>query len=326
MGLLLLLCLALDPGPIFAKDPAALGIPFDRFTTKDSLGRTITAYLSKPPKDAAGKKLPVILFIQGSGCQSLWVKRGDRVGGGLQNLLLQLAKGRARILAVEKVGVQYCDWPKTPGTATEGSPEFLAEHTLPRWAEANVAALKAVLAQPEIDPTRVLVIGHSEGGIVAARTAAESPRVTHVAPLGCGGVTQLFSLAELARRKAPEGQGAAAMEKVYADWRKILEKPGSTQDFWMGHPYRRWSSFLQHSVIDELKRTQAKVYLAHGTLDEADAVQGFDVMRAELLARGRDVTAERVEGGDHGFSTDGKSAQGEGMARVFGNVVEWFLK
>ena len=99
-------------------------------------------------------------------------------------------------------------------------------------------------------------------------------------------------------------------------------KPESIDDFWMGHPYRRWSTFLKSSVIDELKRSKAKVYLAHGTADEADSVIGFDVMRAELLAAGRDVTAERVEGGDHGLGVKGQS----GMQKVFGNVLEWFLK
>jgi pimeloyl-ACP methyl ester carboxylesterase len=62
------------------------------------------------------------------------------------------------------------------GAATDGSREFLEEHTLPRWAIANVAALKAVLARPEIDPKRVLVVSHSEGGIVAARLAMPDKR------------------------------------------------------------------------------------------------------------------------------------------------------
>jgi NOL1/NOP2/fmu family ribosome biogenesis protein len=52
-------------------------------------------------------------------------------------------------------------------------------------------------------------------------------------------------------------------------------------------------------------------------------VVGFDVQRAELLAQGRDVTAERIEGGDHGFGVQG---QGEGMAKILGNVLAWFLR
>jgi dipeptidyl aminopeptidase/acylaminoacyl peptidase len=321
---MLLACcwLALGQVPAAANDSPELRIPFEQFTVKDALGRTITAYLSRPTKESADKRLPVILFVSGSGCQSVWTRHENKVNAGLQGLLWQLAKGRARILVVEKPGVKPLDTPSRLGGSMDASREFLVEHTLPRWAIANAAALQAVLARQDIDPTRVLVAGHSEGGIVAARVAAELPAVTHAAPLSCGGVTQLYSLAELARRRAPDGQGLAAMQAVYDEWAKILAKPDSVDDFWMGHPYRRWSTFLKHSVIDELKRSKAKIYLAHGTADEADSINGFDVMRAELMASGRDVTAERVEGGDHGFSVNGKSE----LSRVFGNVVEWYLK
>ena len=43
-----------------------------------------------------------------------------------------------------------------------------------------------------MDAARTLVIGHSEGGIVAAYVAAKLPKVTHVASLAGGGPTQLF--------------------------------------------------------------------------------------------------------------------------------------
>src|SRR5262245_31524922 len=93
--------------PRLEVDAPKLGIPYQRYTTKDSLGRTITFYLSTPPGKEAKTRLPVVLFIPGSGCQSVFRKLGERVGGGFQNLLLAEAKGRARVLVVEKPGVKY---------------------------------------------------------------------------------------------------------------------------------------------------------------------------------------------------------------------------
>ena len=64
-------------------DPAELPIPFQRYTTTDSLGRLITFYLSRPASDAKITKLPVALvalFIGGSGSQSLFSKRGVVAG------------------------------------------------------------------------------------------------------------------------------------------------------------------------------------------------------------------------------------------------------
>jgi enterochelin esterase-like enzyme/pimeloyl-ACP methyl ester carboxylesterase len=314
--------------PIF--DDTKLPIPFQRFSTTDRYGRTITGYLSRDTsKD--GKPKPIVLWIGGSGSQSLWNKNpSGQVGGGMQNLLVQLAKGRFRVLCVEKPGVQYLDWPKQPGSAAESSDEFRREHTLPRWAEANVAALRAAWQLPEIDRSRTLVVGHSEGALTASRVAAELPEVTHVAPLASAGATQLHGLVEFVaeRAKTPE-EGNALREKMYADWKKVQENPAAIDQFWMGHPHRRWSSFCRHTSVDELKRSQARIYLAQGTLDKSSHISELDIVRAELAVHGRDVVVERIIGADHGYRPAGQErAPGPPteFQALLGRVLEWFLK
>lgn len=319
----ILACLFLSQVAVADQNTLDLGVPFERFTVEDSLNREITAYISEPTIEPNEKELPLILYIDGSGCQSVWTMNHGRISAGVQALIYHLAKGRARVLVVEKPGVKFLDTPEHMGSAEEASEEFLREHTLTRWTEANVAALKAVMSHSDIDLKRIMVIGHSEGGDIAASVAAKVPAVSHVAPLGCGGVTQLFGLAELARSNAPKGQKEAAVQDIFDEWAKILKKPDSIDDFWMAHPYRRWSTFMPHSTVEDLKGTKAKIYLAQGTEDQSSSVVGFDVMFAELLAQGRDVTAERIEGGDHSFNVNGN---GGGMETVFSNVVEWFLR
>ncbi len=327
--LLTALVVAAGQVPLPKLDPAALGIPFQRYTTQDALGRTITFYLSTPAKDAGAAKLPVVLVIQGSGCQSLFRKQGDVIVGGQQNLVLKAAKDRVRVLAVEKPGVKFLDAASRPGSAEGASEEFLKEHTLPRWAEANVAALRAVWTLPGIDASRALVMGHSEGGIVAARVATELPQVTHVASLAGGGPTQLFSLAESRGQPRPgdqPGDAARRRQAVYDEWAKIQADPDSISRFWLGHPYRRWSSFLKTSVAAELSRTKAQVFLAQGTLDAAVPVAGHDVLVAELRAQGRDLSAERIDGADHGFrKKDEAKNSTDGIHSLFARVLDWCL-
>jgi dipeptidyl aminopeptidase/acylaminoacyl peptidase len=309
-------------------DPTPLGIPFQRYTVRDALGRTITFYLSEPPRREKAAKQPVTLFIQGSGCQSLFRKQGERVLGSYQNLLLQEAKGRVRVLVVEKPGVKFLDDPARPGSAEGASEEFLKEHTLARWAEANSTALRAAWTLPGIDATRTLVMGHSEGGIVAARVAAELPQITHVASLAGGGPTQLFDLAETRGQPRTDdklGDAERRVQEVYEEWAKVQKDPESISKFWMGHPYRRWTSFLKHNVAEELLRTKARVYLAQGTSDTAVSLKAHDVLVAELQARGRDVTAERLKGADHGFRTpEMPKGSPAGMQARFRNVLAWF--
>jgi len=316
-------------GPRPELDPANLGIPFQRYTTQDALGRTITFYLSVQPGDRPQVKLPVALLIPGSGCQSLFKKQGERVAGGYQNLLWVEAKGRARVLVVEKPGVKYLDAPQQPGSAEGASEEFLREHTLPRWAEANIAALRATWTLPDVDATRTLVVGHSEGSLVAARVAAELPGITHVASLAGGGPTQLFDLAASLGQPRPDdqpGDAAKRMQKVYDEWTKVQADPDSISRYWLGHPYRRWSSFLKHSVTAELMRTKAQIYLAHGTLDANVPVAAYDVLVAELRAHGRTVTAERLEGADHSFRTkDAPQGPPLELQALLGRVLRWFF-
>ena len=332
MTLLLLLVAATAAGaepPRPSLDAADLPIPFQRYTAKDALGRTVTFYLSRPPREKPEAKRPLVLFIQGSGCQSLFRKQGEAIAGGWPSLLLQEAKGKAWVLAVEKPGVKFLDDPRRPGSAEGASEEFLKEHTLPRWAEANAAVVRAAWALPGVDATRTLAVGHSEGGLVAARVAAELPAVTHVASLAGGGPTQLFSLAEQHGQPRPgDGPGDAAKRRqaVYDEWDRIRADPDSVSKFWLGHPYRRWSTFLPQSLSAELLRTKARVYLVHGAEDAAVPVSSFDVVRAELAVHKRDVTAERLEGADHGFRPkDAAKGSSAGMQAVFGRVLEWFL-
>lgn len=312
--------------PQIAIDQTDLGVPFQRITTSDSLGRSITFYLSKAPTNA---KLPVALWVQGSGCQSLFSKQGDKVGVGLHGVLLRASEGKIRVLAVEKPGVKFQDVVTRPGTAEGASEQFLKEHTLPRWAEANVAALRATWTIPGIDTSRTLVIGHSEGGIVAARVAAELPQVTHVASLAGGGPTQLFSFAELDgqfRTGDSPDAAPARRQAVFDEWTRIQADPESTTKFWRSHPYNRWSTFMASSLIEELLRSKARVYLVHGVNDPSTPVTAFDVARSELAVRNRDVMAERLEHADHGFRTDDMpKGSPDGMKLVFGRVLDWFL-
>ena len=315
-----------DSAIILNREPVGSGVPFERFVTKDKFGRRITAYLSV----AQGKaRRPLAVFVLGSGAQSLFQKQGDRIGSGLQYVLLDAARDQVRVLVVEKPGVRFLDMPKRPGTTEGASREFVEEHTLPRWAEAVGAALRAAHSLPDVDASRTLALGHSEGGIVAARVAAENSRVTHVASLAGGGPSQLFDLAELARRGDfgdPKADAAARVQAVYDGWSQIRRDAQSADKVLWGHPYRRWSSFLASSTGEELARSKARVYLAHGTEDKQSHVVTLDVLYAELVARGRDVTVERLEGADHGFYAKGERGYPAGMKAVLGRIVDWFLK
>jgi pimeloyl-ACP methyl ester carboxylesterase len=284
--------------------------PFVRHTCTDKYHRTITYYLSA--SKATGKK-PLVLLVLGSGGQSLWTKRGDKVYGGLQNLLFAAAGDKARVLVVEKPGVEFGFMPPRPGTA-EGCPKaFLEEHTFERWVEANVAAVRDASKQPGIDGQGVLAMGHSEGGIVVAGVAARWPKVSHAAVLAGGGPTQLFDMMEF-----------FGAEPALKEWAEIQKDPMSADKLAWGHPFRRWSTFLATSPVKELLRSKAKVMAVQGMADKSVSPRSVDVLEAELRSQGREVVVKRIENAGHDFAKPGQPPQ-DSLRGVFTDVLGWWL-
>ncbi len=271
---------------------------------------------------------PIAVFIQGSGGGSLFGELPDgRRYGGISNILLSLADARFRVLCVEKPGVAFLSQATPPGSAEGCTDEFKREHTPERWTAAIVAATRAARALPNIDASTLLIAGHSEGGDMAAHVGAAMPEATHVAILSAGGPTQLFDMAQLARREQTPGENAAdreaRVESAYEAWTRIMQDPDSIEKSEWGHPNRRWSTFMKASPVQSALVCNAKMFLSYGTLDTSVPVESCDVLRAQLTAAGKDVTTDRRIGEDHGYSKEGQDPRA-GFTLVFTKMIEWW--
>ncbi len=304
--------------------------PYDRYFTRDKYGRTITFYLSEDPTEAT---LPLIVYVHGSGCSSLFRKRGETdpteavAGQAGHNTFTDAVRGRARLLIVEKPGVSYLD---EGGDVHNASQEFREQHTLDRWGEAVGAAIEAARKLPSIDGSRVMVVGHSEGGIVAARVAAERDFVTDVAVLAGGGPTQLYDILQLAKSgeffRGVSEDAAERVDYVLEEWAQILANPETADEFFFGHPYCRWATFLSSSTMEELEETDARILLIQGAQDKAVAPETMTMTQTHLLSKGKDVTARMIAAGDHSFNLppeDGERV--DGWLKILSMTVDWFL-
>ena len=313
-GMYLIVCLMLQAAVV--EEETVGDKPFRRYIAERG-GKRFTFYLSTA--EATGHSTPLVVWIQGTGCSSHFGRNGDRITSGLQSLLYSVARGRARILAVEKPGVEFLDQQPDAGDASTCRPEFRAGYTLDRWAETIAAAIEVAQRVPGVDRSKTLAVGHSEGGIVAMRVSNVSADVTHAASLSGGGPVYLFHMAEFMRR-----QDLDAEKEVYACWDEILKDPDSTTKFCWGQTYRQWSSFMKTSLIQEALASHANLYFAHGSADTQNSIAGFDVLRAELAARQRKAVFERIDGADHALDLPNQPVP-DGLDAVFRHVVDWFL-
>ena len=324
-------CLALRQTP--PKPAVLVGVVhtkprYNAYEVTDLFGRKIRFYLSQLPNPRQDISLPIALFIQGSGCHSLFrLDEHQKLRAGYQHVLLKAGEGRIRLLAVEKPGVKFLDWPGPRGTAIRCSREFHREHTLERWVIALEAALHAALLLPMVEPEPVMVAGHSEGGLVAATLSNRCAYVTHIGVLASSAATQIYELiaTENRVRQAKEKAASGGLKSgVISTLKKIQRDPLNDRKLVWGHPFRRWSSFLATSTLEQLLQTKACIFAAHGTADQVVPIDSFDAMVGRLRENGVAVTVDRLANRNHSFNQEGEKSV-EGMQAVLTRFLAWAL-
>lgn len=300
--------MAAMPIPVDAQVPTP---SFEKRVINDKLGRPVTYYASRSRKPA-----PLLLMIQGSGCTPVLAS----VNGGstIYNLGPYADEQRFTVIAVEKPNAETR--PKNTGTAKECSAKFNEDFTAASWLEALRASIADARKSPSVDKRRTLVIGFSEGAVMASLLAARDPKITEVVSLGGSGTTQLFDLLVGAYGCFNRN---TCLAQVEAQAKAIASKPGSSTDFAWGHPYKRWTSFFSVEPADELLRSKARVYVVFGTQDESVPPPSQELIAAKLMSAGRDVTVRRVADAGHNLlpknSGDWSALDGELRA-----ALDWF--
>lgn len=114
---------------------------------------------------------PLLVHIQGSGCEPVFVADGAaHVATAGQDLVHTLADGRFAVLVADKVGVEpFNRLADADGTAGNCSEDFLGRHSLDNWTRRLGMAIDAAMASGHVDSRAgVRVLGLSEGAIAAA--------------------------------------------------------------------------------------------------------------------------------------------------------------
>ena len=227
----------------------------------------------------------VLFFYGGSGCPSWKYVMPDYVRGlPVDARVFVLNK---RFVADRGTGLFGC-----------GREFHLANHPA-QWAGDYARFIDARLRALPWQPRRVVLVGVSEGALVAARVAHSEPRVTHLALIGAGGYSLRRSL-EVLRE-----QGAIAFD-VAAGARDIAADPRSLDKTWYGQPYRWWSEVLDLRLGDDLLALEIPVLLGVGEADRSVPVESARALAAEFQAAGkRNLRLELYPGADHRLSAPG---------------------
>ncbi len=266
---------------------------------------------------------PLAVWMQGSGYHSLFPEREENLRLGVMAVVSEALGSDVQLLAVEKRGVVL--GVLGGGGALDAPPEYHEYATLDDRAGDVVTVLSGFERQTGL-PTRLLAIGHSEGADVAAKVAADFPKVSHLAFLSGGGASQLFDFMIVIRKsEASPRDKETQVEELWSQWNDIQAHPRSTEKMFQGHAYRRWSSFMREAPIDNLLKTEAKILIVHGSADESVPIESADLGAVELSRAGKSFEYLRLPEADHSLRTPEQIQRGVPPFATLGSVLRRFF-
>jgi len=150
----------------------AVSRPNDEQVRIPSNGFTLAGTISKPAQPASSP-LPAVVLVSGSGPND----RDEQVAGipVLGQLASAIADAGFMVLRYDKRGVG-----QSGGRAESAG--------LQDYVEDLRGALKLLFERKDVDPKRVAIVGHSEGGLVALLAAAKEKKVAGVVLLATPGM------------------------------------------------------------------------------------------------------------------------------------------
>lgn len=303
--------------PVAVAEPksfaAPAGAPYTAqdVTIRTPAGLTLRGTLTLP-SGPAGARLPAIVTITGSGAQDR-----DQTPPTLPHYrpYYQLADtlGR-RGIAVLRLDDRGAGSDAGPSTVTTAD-----------FADDIRAAVAWLRARPEIDPARVGLVGHSEGGTIAPMVASTDSTIAAVVVLA-GFVST--------GREIVAFQNAYMIDSVAhltGQRRETTLAAAALQVDSLGLRMRWYGFFLDYDGTAAARRVRAPVLILHGEKDyqvpAAEAEKLASVMRS---GGNRDVTVRVFAGLNHlflpyggpGFSYE-KLPSFVVNTEVMGTIADW---
>jgi uncharacterized protein len=263
---------------------------------------TLAGTLLLPPARGTGR-VPAVVFLHGSGAEGRWASRY------LANVLA--THGIASLIFDKRgVGASTGDW------RTAGPADLAAD---------DVAAVNRLLAEPRIDPKRIGIHGHSQGGTLAPMVAAKSSHVAFVIGSAAAGLpTDSVEVFSILNSVLPDATTASDSASAVEYTRELVSvayhavpraRLDSLVERFKGRPwffappapdnqYWRFSRvYATYDPIEWWKQVRVPVLLVYGAEDQrVPAVASAARIRAALRSAGNtQLTVQTHPGADHTF-------------------------
>ncbi|HUQ07266.1 MAG TPA: alpha/beta hydrolase [Kofleriaceae bacterium] len=270
--------------------------------SRDGAEAELACSLVRPAASDAGAR-PAVILLTGSGAQD---RDGDAVGpGGVKSGLLKVlasALGEAGVVSLR------CD-----DRGTAASTGTYGEATLDTFIGDAAAMLAALRREPGVDRRRLVVIGHSEGALVATHLAARERRgVARIALLaGPGRDVDVVLLEQIERTLTAAGLTPEEVAVALAHHREAfaairagasLPETAEAREWAGGEAWLR-SHFKRDVLATAATLDRVGVLVAQGEVDrQVTTVDATALVTAFRAGGNPDVTLARYASLDHNFA------------------------
>ena len=250
-------------------------------------GHTLAATLTRPRVRTG--RLPAVITISGSGAQ----ERDEALPGvegyrPFREIADTLGRRGIAVLRFDDRGT---------GEST-GDHAAATSRDFARDVQALVTWLRT---RPDIDPDRIALVGHSEGGLIAPLVAADDPRLAGIALLAGPAYTGARIIAFQQRSAITQtypSLGAGARDSMFRAAQAQLDSTARRSP-WI-------AEFLQYDPIPTARRVRdVPVLIMQGETDLQVTAEQADLLGAAFREAGnRDVSVHRLANTNHLFQHD----------------------
>ena len=302
------------PGPSYA---APAGAPYTAEEVKVTApgGFTLAGTLTKP-RNASGR-LPAVITISGSGQQdrdeSLVTVPGYRP---FRQVADTLSRRGIAVLRLDDRGVG-------------GSGGAVDSATSVDFAGDVRAAVAYLRARPDIDPKRIALLGHSEGGVIAPMVAADDPELRAIVLIAGTARAGRSVLDDQLRYGA---QNDTTLRPAQRD--SALRGAQAQIDSMIAQvPWFRW--FATYDPLPTARRVKQPVLILQGATDRQVTAEQAEQLGAAIREAGnRDVTVRVFPGVNHLLLRDPSGHPGRYASlpsksverEVLGTLADWLAE
>ena len=289
----------------------------------------------------------ILLFIQGSGPQSIYhvVEKNDTIRKEDTNIpeivhskyvyssnpfSLKKFPEDYSLIIISKKGFKF----ETKNNDTIAPKSYFQNENLNYRVWQADEVLKYVKRKIIKNPTKIVVLGHSEGTDVVAKLGTINKSITHIGFWSGGSNTQFYDFALLDRREVYEGKISNEDYKKKYDsltnqMKLIFMEPNNIDKEWFGCSYKRWFGYSE-PAINNLLKINIPIFVVHGAKDESVPVESSLLIPLEFIRNNKtNLTYKFYPELNHSLMTDPTNVNEEPLDKwdeIFKEFLIWCEK